>query len=168
MYKFFEEPLMKFADWALNTPLLELAQQRNVATDKIESLSKPLNDHLFKLYVMQKSTYRNHWTEEIHNFLDQMNDISWGKKRNKFRSYDYFKWIFEYYFYDNNNKLKLNLNKNLKNILEKYQDEFKINWSVNEFKNMSESFCKYFSQKIENGSYLYEDLEKYLGERFIL
>ena len=168
MFKFFEKTMLNFTDWALNTPIFELALQRNVAMDRIESLSKPINEHLFKLYVMQKSTYREHWIDEIDNFMTQTNDISWGKKRNKFEHDNYFEWMFVYYFYDRNFKLKLNLNRYLKKILEKYPEEDKINWNFNEFRNMVESFYIYFSSKFENGDYEYEDLEKYLEEKFVI
>ena len=158
--------LDRFADWLMNTPLLELAQARDRAIDKIENLSNPLNEHLFKLYVMQKSSYRNHWTDEIDNFLNQVNKVEWGKKRHSFESEDYKKWMFYRYFYDNENKLWKNLKRILSNLLKKYESEEKINWSLDEFVNLCESFYDYFSTKLEKKEYNSEDLEKYLEERF--
>jgi hypothetical protein len=157
--------LNKFADWVLNTPLLELSQQRSIAIDKIQDLSETLNEHLFKLYVMQKSSNRDHWIDEIHNFLYKINNITWGKKRNKFEEEDYMDWMFKYFFYDNKNQIKLNLNRNLKKLLDKYPNEEKINWNINEFKNISYDFHIHFSTELENGTYDAEDLEKYIEER---
>jgi len=168
MFKFFEKSMLNFTDWVLNTPIFELALQRNVAIDKIESLSIPVNEHLFKLYVMQKSTYREHWMDEIDNFMIQINDISWGKKRNKFKFNEYYEWMFTYYFYDRNNIFKNNLKRYLKKILDKYPNEDKIDWNIIEFKNIVESFYIYFSFKLENGSYYYEDLYEYLEEKFVI
>jgi hypothetical protein len=158
--------LDKFADWLLNTPLLELSQHRAIAIDKIGNLSSPLNEHLFKLYVMQKSTYRNHWLQEIHNFLDIVNNTDWGKKRYKFESEDYKKWLCFNYFYDNKGILRKNLKKNLSFMLDKYESEEKTNWNLEEFINMCESFYEYFCPKLENNEYDFDDLEKYLEERF--
>jgi hypothetical protein len=155
----------KFIDWISNTPLFELAQQRSIAIDKIEDLSETLNEHLFKLYIMQKSTYRDHWVDEIHNYLFKINNITWGKKRNKFEESDYFDWLFKYFFYDNKNQIKINLNRNLKKLLDNYPNEEKIKWTLNEFKNISNDFHSYFSKKLESGTYDAEDLEKYIENR---
>jgi hypothetical protein len=158
--------LDRFADWLMNTPLLELAQARDRAIDKIENLSKPLNEHLFKLYVMQKSSYREHWTDEIDNFLNQANDVEWGKKRHSFEFEDYKKWMFQIYFFDNRNELKINLKRTLSNLLKTYESEEKINWSLEEFIKLCESFYDYFSSKLEKHKYNFDELEKYLEERF--
>jgi hypothetical protein len=158
--------LDKFADWLLNTPLLELAQERDRKIDKIENLSNPLNEHLFKLYVMQKSSHREHWTDEINNFLFTINNTGWGKKKHKFESSDYKEWLYSEYFYNLKGDLNKNLNKILSNMLKKYESEEKIKWSLKEFMNMCESFYDYFCPKLEATEYEYEDLEKYIEERF--
>ncbi len=152
----------KFGDWLLNLRIVELAQQRSMAMDKIQSLAKPLNDTLFKMFVMRNSAYRKQWEEEIHDLLDKISDTTFGKKRAKFEEDDYMLWLFLFYFEDNKNNPKPNMSHNLSNLLKKYPEESKTNWSIEEFKNFTELFHKHFCSKLESGTYRYEDLENYL------
>lgn len=142
--------ILNFADWLLRTPLLELASERNESISKIKSYSDTLNRHLFKLYVFQKSCYRQHWEDEIYNYIYSISDINWGKKHNKFEEYQYFDWLFYDYF--NKGKDRKSIKRLYKNILEKYQTEEIINWSELEFYNLCENFYKLICPILEKGN----------------
>lgn len=156
--------LDKFADWLLNRPIVELASERNEKMIKIQEISKPLNEHLFKIYLMPDSSYEKHWKDEVDNFLNIVNDKHWGKK--KYEERDYFEWLFVNYFFESSNdyyiglkEYKGNLNRLLNNISEKYPDEKKIKWNLEEFINMCERFYTFICKELEKLKYGYTTLD---------
>jgi len=152
---------IKFANWILNRPLLELAQQRSMVISKIGDMSDPINRHLFKLYVFQKSFNREHWVDEIYTFLDKVLDCDWSKKHLTFKESEYYDWLFYDYFHNFRNKPPtiINIDQKYRNIFSKYKNEEIIKgYSIKEFYNLCDSFYNIICPKLEKGEI---DLNEY-------
>ena len=148
----------KFGEWLLNQRIVELASERNSSILDIKHMSDPINKHLFKIYVFQKSTYREHWKSEIYSFLEKVLKSYWGKNK-RFEIDDYYKWLFIDYFFFNNQKSSKKIIYN--NIINKYNCEIPLSgWSEFEFYNLCDSFYNKICVLLENGEFNDEKFEK--------
>ena len=77
----FDKYIWKFAEWCLNTPLLEMASDRNNKMSRIQSKSETINQNLFKWYLIPNSIDCNHWLNEIDDRFFEIQNLKWGKKR---------------------------------------------------------------------------------------
>lgn len=149
----------KIGEWLLNQRIVEEVSERNMAIDHIKSMSNPLNEHLFKLYIFQKSQYRTRWENEIKNFLDDISDEVWGKKENRFEEEDYFKWLF-YRKFHNDDEI-INIKRKFISILNQYPNETILkNWKDIEFYNVCERFYKLICPMLEIGKIKDEQFDK--------
>ena len=111
--------LDRFADWCLNNiKIFEHAQRRSDCISKIYDMSDTLNLHLIKLYLFQKSSYRNHWKDEIISYLEKISRLVWSENKKKFKSDDYFEWLFLDWIHPENK-----INRLIKKISEQYKEE---------------------------------------------
>lgn len=142
----------KFADWILKQRIVELASERNESISKIRNLSDTFNKHLFKLYVFQKYSSREHWKDEIYSYVTTIvTRYTWGKKRNRFESDDYYDWLF-YTYFNNDDNSKINIKRIYKTILDKYSEEKQLEgWDTEEFYNICDRFYKIICPMLETG-----------------
>lgn len=146
--KLFDKKIvLGFADWLLETSLLEMASDKNSNKLYIQSLKHTLNEHLFKYYLMPNCIDRNHWLKEITSYLRQIDDCYWNKNKH-FDFEDYYKWLFLDFFNDDK-KFRTKLN----NVIKHYHEESMIQYNFDEFKNMCDSFYKIVCTDIANTEY---------------
>lgn len=159
--------LDKFGEWLLNLRIVELASERNGKKQKIQDLSDTLNFHLIKLCIFQQSSYRNHWKDEIVEYLRKINGFYWGRK--KFERDDYYEWLFVDWFYMNKIEIDIKkVNRVLKKIKSQYLDEVNFSISENEIISIIESFYQNSSVFLEQKTFDYDKVEELIDEKFDL
>lgn len=132
----------RFGDWVLSWPVVELASERQEKMIRIQGLSSPLNDHLFKLYVMPGSRCREHWVGEVDEFLSTIDNTTWGNRK-RYRADDYSHWLTDSYFRRGDPYAEKVIRRRFEKILSKYEGEPRIRWSVPEFEAMADRFYSY-------------------------
>ena len=136
--------LDRFADFILTIPIVERASIRGEKISKIMDLSDPINEHLIKLYLFQRSIDRSHWKDEIEGWLSKIERITWNKQK-KFESGDYYQWLYQNLFYDkNNNPKSKSIESDIKKLTSRYREEYATEYNTEELI----SILKYFWIKI--------------------
>ena len=66
---------MRIHEILSDKPLFEMSYSRKKAELMVSSLEKPINDHLLKLLVVDDNQNRDHWTNELLEWLDEVAEI---------------------------------------------------------------------------------------------
>lgn len=152
-----ERIIYNFAEYVMMLPMFEMASNRNDAMNKVKGLSKTLNTHLFKYYLMPNDNYnREHWGKEIDNFLGDIASYKWKKKTN-FDEDEYYNWLYLDFVENISNVKRI-----IRNVVDDYKDEYHIKYNVEEFVDMLEIFYKKISYLLSIDKYDYEELEDIL------
>lgn len=150
-----EKILFRFAEWCLNTPLLEMASDRNDKKSKVQSKMETINEHLIKYYLMPKSIDRNHWLSEINSRFNEILRLTWGKRR-RFEKDDYYDWLFINYYYNEIGSIRLSSIEDLiSNIIMRYSKtkEYFIDYDINEIVINIGRLMNEICESLENGTY---------------
>ena len=163
--KIFDKYIWKFAEWCLNTPLLEMASDRNNKMSKIQSKSETINEHLFKWYLMPDSRDCNHWMKEIDDRFFEIQNLKWGQKKT-FKSKEYFNFIY-HYFYTKNDYISIDhrrINRTFLKIEDKYSSEYQIEYDINAFIEGVGQILNEVSFLLENDDYDYFHLDNLMNK----
>lgn len=153
--KRYEKILFRFAEWCLNTPLLEMASDRNDKISKIQSKMDTINEHLIKYYLMPKSIDRNHWLSEINARFNEILRLKWGKKR-RFEKDDYYDWIFINYYYNDIGSIRMSaIEDTIQDIIKNYSNtkEYFIKYDINDMVIKMGELLKEICDHLELGTY---------------
>ena len=110
-----------FAEWCLNTPLLEMASERNEKLSRIENKNNTINEHIFKYYLMTNSIDRNHWLNEIDDRFFEIQNLKWGKNK-RFRQDEYFNLFFTRFYIKDDLSIDY---KKIERIFSKIEEKYK-------------------------------------------
>ena len=156
--------LDRFADFILTIPIVERASIRGEKISKIMDLSDPINEHLIKLYLFQRSIDRSHWKDEIEGWLSKIERITWHKHK-KFESADYYQWLYHNLFYDKNNNVKSkSIESDIKKLTRRYREEYVIKHNIDELIYILEYFWIKITPMLEENydtDAVYGYLDKY-------
>ena len=166
-----EKIIWDFAEWCLNTPLLERASERNDIKYKIHSKTKTINEHLFKYYLMPESIDRLHWLSEIDDRLFEILDLKWNKVK-RFKKDEYFDMLYTYFYLkDDYNIDYKNIIRIFSNIEEKYKTEYQKDYTLDDFIEKVGNIIKNISQLLENNDYdkisLIEEIKIFDNQKII-
>ena len=92
-----------FRELVADILLIEMAFNKKKMEEKIEGLQKPLNQHLIKIIRYKDGTNHQKHINDIMNWLEQIQDLDFNKKNNKFSKDLYFKILFKDPFTDSSN-----------------------------------------------------------------
>ena len=92
-----------FRELVADILLIEMAFNKKKMEEKIEGLQKPLNQHLIKIIRYKDETNHQKHINDIMNWLEQVQDLDFNKKNNKFSKDLYFKILFKDPFTDSSN-----------------------------------------------------------------
>lgn len=72
-----------------------MAFDRKLAMEKIQSLSKNIEDNIIKLCIFEDNLRdQQHWMDELATWFDAINRVTLKSKTPKFTSDDYGDWVF--------------------------------------------------------------------------
>jgi len=154
--KRYDKILLRFAEWCLNTPLLEMASDRNDKISKIQSKTDTINEHLIKYYLMPKSIDRSHWQSEINSRFNEITRLTWGNKKKRFDKADYFDWLFVNYYYTDINSIRMSaIEDTIKDIVKRYSTtkEYFIEYDINDMVIKIGGLLKEICEHLELGTY---------------
>lgn len=80
-------------DWALDTKLMEMAFERKSIIKKCRDLSMQIASHMVKVAVCPDDINVNHWKNEIHGWLSDIDNMVFNNKK-KLSGHDYYKLLF--------------------------------------------------------------------------
>ena len=153
-----------FAEWCLNTPLLEVASERNEKLSRIENKNNTINEHIFKYYLMTNSIDRNHWLNEIDDRFFEIQNLKWGNNE-RFRQDEYFNLLFtRFYIKDDLSIDYKKIERIFSKIEEKYKSEYQIDYSINDFVEIVGNILKEISLLIEKNEYDKSELIELMKE----
>ena len=153
-----------FAEWCLNTPLLEMASERNEKLSRIENKNNTINEHIFKYYLMTNSIDRNHWLNEIDDRFFEIQNLKWGKNK-RFRQDEYFNLFFtRFYIKDDLSIDYKKIERIFSKIEEKYKSEYQIDYSISDFVEIVGNILKEISLLIEKNEYDKSELIELMKE----
>ena len=150
-----EKILFRFAEWCLNTPLLEMASDRNDKKSKVQSKMDTINEHLIKYYLMPKSIDRDHWLSEINSRFNEILRLTWGKRR-RFEKEDYYNWIFVDYYYNDIGSIRMSSVEDIiRYIINRYSKtkEYFIEYDINEIVIKIGKLMNEICESLEDGTY---------------
>jgi hypothetical protein len=158
MKNYIQNIIWNFAEWCLNTPLLEMASERNQLILKIQSKTRTINEHLFKCYIMPNSKDLNHWISEIDSRFDEILDLKWNKIK-RFRKDEYFKMLYDSFFLKDDLSIDYkNLTRIISKIEDKYINEEKSDYTIDNFILKTGKILKDISKLLSNGEYDKDEL----------
>lgn len=82
-----------FLDYISSTKLFEMSRSRQDAKRIITSLSPQIFDHLIKLFVFNSPENKQHWIQEIDNWLAQIDDVYLKPSNKKPEWQTIYNWI---------------------------------------------------------------------------
>jgi hypothetical protein len=167
---FVEKFIWRFAEWCLNTRLLEMASDRNDKMSKIESKCKTINEHLFKYFLMPNSIDRIHWLNELDTRFNEILDIKWNKTK-RFHSYEYFSMLYDYFFLKDKNFINYKYISKIFNKIENhYENEYRKKYDIDDFVERVGPFLKEISNLLESDDYdkdiLFEKVKIFDDEKY--
>ncbi len=74
---------------------LKMAYSQKKAESVITGLEKPINDHLLKLWTMPESEHRDHWLNELANWVDEVGEIILKPKYRRPTADFYYRILFD-------------------------------------------------------------------------
>jgi len=156
--------IWSFAEWCLNTPLLEMASERTEKLLRIENKNNTINEHIFKYYLMPNSRDRNHWLSEIDDRFFEIQNLKWGKNK-RFRTDEYFNLLFtRFYIKDDLSIDYKKIERIFSKIEEKYKSEYQIDYNINDFVEIVGNILKETSNLISKNEYDKSELIELLKE----
>jgi hypothetical protein len=150
-----EKILFKFAEWCLNTPLLEMASDRNDKISKIQSKTNTINEHLIKYYLMPNSIDRDHWFDEINYRFNEILRLTWGKRK-RFEKEDYYDWLFINYYYNDIESIRMStIEDTIQILIKRYSTskEYFIDYDINDMVIKIGELLKEVCDYLELGTY---------------
>ena len=153
--KRFEKILFRFAEWCLNTPLLEMASDRNDKKSKVQSKMDTINEYLIKYYLMPNSIDRDHWLSEINSRFNEILRLTWGKRR-RFEKEDYYNWLFIDYYYNDIGSIRMSSVEDIiRYIINRYSKtkEYFIEYDINEIVIKIGKLMSEICESLEDGTY---------------
>lgn len=73
----------------------EFADSKREVEKELKSVTMPIIEHLFKLYVLPNHESRNHWCSEIYGFLNKVKKLAGKNKfptKRQILDWSYLKW----------------------------------------------------------------------------
>lgn len=160
----FDKYIWRFAEWCLNTPLLEMASERNEKMSKIESKNRTINEHLFKWFLMPNSRDRDHWMREIDDRFFEISNFKWGKNK-KFKSDEYFNLIYNRFYLKDMISLDIRrINRSFNEIETRYSSEYQIDWDIDNFIERIGPLLKEICYLLESSEYDFDELDKLMNK----
>lgn len=149
-----EKIMLMFAEWCLNTPLLEMASDRNDKISKIQSKSDTINDHLLKIYLIPNSIDRNHWISEVNSRFNEITRLTWGGKKKGFDASDYYDWIFRNYYYSDIESIRMSaIEDTISGLKKRYSSEYFIEYTINDMVPKIGELMKEICKHLQLGTY---------------
>ena len=75
------------------TTLFEMAFERKKAKNTVTSLSFNIIEHLTKIYIFENAVDKNHWMNELNNWLLEIDRIYLKPKNTKLSKQEIYNWI---------------------------------------------------------------------------
>jgi hypothetical protein len=109
---------MKILEIISKIPLIEMAIARSDAKKTTLSLSEPIVDHLYKMFVVNSPDAQRHWKKELNAWIKKINNIRLKPSSSKPSKEDLYDWITDYQRLTTVNYLSAKINE--------WQDEYKL------------------------------------------
>jgi hypothetical protein len=95
--------MKSFREFIADLLLVEMAFDKKTMENKISALENQINLHLIKIIRYDDELNRQKHINDVMNWLEQIQDLDFNKKNNKFSKDLYFKLLFKEPFTDSSN-----------------------------------------------------------------